>query len=533
MSTTITSDRPRTDVPWQAPAAPAVDVDASAVDAVAVDVAATPAAPAPRTMPRLLWPVVVVAAVGATVASVVGFGLSYRALATAAEGWGFGEWGSKAFPIGIDGAILGFYAYHLYLVWKRMPKPLLLAAAHLMTAVTIALNVVAAAGPRTSLWDAFAADPGRLISHGAMPIVFVITVETVRHQISRTARLEVGAVGDGVPASRWVLSPVRSARLFRQMKLWETTYAEAVALEQEREVYRVLLDKEFAAVGGWRKAPSDKRLPFKLAKYGLGVDEALARPQEAAEAERLRKEREAEAAEAAELAAEQRAQAREITRLKGRGEVEQTRHLVDAQTGSAQAQALATRAEAEARAEAQARAARRALTAAERLAEDEAEAEETARAAAHRKKAAQDELAAAQAREAAAQSAGRAAELEARAAEDAAAVERATTAKKQAESDRAAAERRAAEDKLSAVQAREAAARIELRAVGLEDEAGLTARARAVRKTARLIITEADWDHTRLPLSAIRTRLGVSESTASEYRLEAADLIRGGYTLPA
>ncbi|MFJ4787599.1 DUF2637 domain-containing protein [Streptomyces sp. NPDC088794] len=103
----------------------------------------------------------------------------------------------------------------------------------------------------------------------------------------------------------------------------------------------------------------------------------------------------------------------------------------------------------------------------------------------------------------------------------------------------AAAERRAADEleaaetrRLSAAEARRRAAETETRALEAEDLARLSPRERDARRVARMILTNGG-DPETVELAVIAGALGVSVSTASDRRREAADLIAGGYTLPA
>lgn len=103
----------------------------------------------------------------------------------------------------------------------------------------------------------------------------------------------------------------------------------------------------------------------------------------------------------------------------------------------------------------------------------------------------------------------------------------------------AAAERRTAEAakaaetaRLDAVETRRRIAETEALAVEAEDHARLTPRERDARRVARMILTDAGGNADQVELAVIADALGVSVSTASERRREAAELIADGYTLP-
>ncbi|MFF2927172.1 hypothetical protein ACFVTP_33010, partial [Streptomyces celluloflavus] len=88
---------------------------------------------------------------------------------------------------------------------------------------------------------------------------------------------------------------------------------------------------------------------------------------------------------------------------------------------------------------------------------------------------------------------------------------------------------RAAEIEHRAAETRRAAAEMERRALEAEDEARLTPSERNDRKIARLVLSEAGGSAEALPLDRIKDVLGVADSTASERRKKAAELIARGY----
>jgi hypothetical protein len=448
------------------------------------------------------------AVVGGGVLAGIGFTGSYSALTQLAYDHHFG-WFSHVFPVGVDAGIVVLLALDLHLIRKGTPWPVLRLLAHLFTAATIVFNASAAAGP-------ISADPIGAAMHGVLPLMFVAAVEAGRRLVIRSAHLAAGRESDGVPLHRWVLAPGASWRMYRRMRLWAIpSYDQAVALERERVVYRVLLDRQY---GDWSKAPSDARLPLTMARYGLSVDEALALPQEAEEAEQLRAERAEVLAVQAQTRAEQRAAAAEIERLRAQAGIQAARYAVDAETGVAEAKARAARAEAEVIADVQIR-----------TAAAGAQVEESADIAEARRRAAASEEAEAETRARVAETEKLAAETEMRAAEArAAAVERdrvaavAEAAKETALADAESARLRAAE-------ARAVAAETELRALEAEDAANLSPKERAARKVARMILADGHGNAEEIELQTIADALGVSRTTASDRRREAADLIAGGY----
>ncbi|MEV5905409.1 DUF2637 domain-containing protein [Streptomyces sp. NPDC052127] len=317
----------------------------------AAEADAVQGAPVPRRrLTQIMWTVAVVAAVAGLGVAGVGFTLSYGALVDAARGWGFGARGSYLFPLGIDGLIIALYSISLVLLWRGMPKPLLLVAAHATTAVTIALNVLAAADSAPAspgVWDVAQTDPGRLLAHAAMPIAYVLLVEAARHLITRTARLESGA---GVlTLTDWLLAPASTWRVWRRAKLHGFTYATVRALERERAVYRVWLQYREEIENGLRDNAVTvlDRLPDLLAPHGVTVKEALKLPDRMRREEQERRTaRERAARELQQQAeAERRAQehadrlarlAAEAEELTAQGEVDRLRARVDGERQAAE-----------------------------------------------------------------------------------------------------------------------------------------------------------------------------------------------------
>ncbi|MER7309946.1 DUF2637 domain-containing protein [Streptomyces griseoluteus] len=457
---------------------------------------------------RTLSGVTGVALFGGIILAAIGFAGSYRALEHLGQDKGFGKF-AYVFPIGLDAGIVVLLALDLLLIRRRTPWPVLRLLAHTFTVGTIWFNASSSGKPITQ--DLVGAG-----MHGVIPLMFIAAVEAGRRLVIRVTALEDGRETTGVPLKRWLLAFPSTFLLWRRKELWDVaTYSEAVAREQSLKVYRVLLERDY---GSARKAPSDMRLPLTMAPYGLTVDEALALPRQHEEREQLLKEAKAEARAAAEVRAAERAAQAEIAALKRQGAVDSTRLEVAAATGQAE-----TRARAE-------------LEAAERTAAVETEAIESATAAEAEARRAAAELTAAEARERAAEIARAAAETERDASETAARAAEAKAreasalalAERRAE-EAAAAKARAAETERAAAEARLHAAEIERRAVEAEDELKLSPRARVARKVARMALAQAAGDVEQLPLQNLADMFGVSTSTASDYRTEAAKLLADGY----
>jgi hypothetical protein len=535
------------------PAAPeALAAGAEAAEAAAADDAErTPTAddkPARRRrLTTIMWVVAGVAALAGLLVAAVGFALSYNALVQAARGWGFGPKGSYAFPIGVDGLIVALYSIALVLAWRRMPKPMLLVAAHATTGVTIVLNILAAADSAPGspgVWQVAQTDPGRLLSHAAMPAAYVLLTEAARHLITRTARLESGE--RGLTLADWLLRFPTTWWVFRTAKTYPMSYADARKMRRDLAIHRVWIQyREEIEAARREAAERDEefsehdtvtvldRLPDLLAPYGVGVEEALALPDRMRREEQQRRDARERAEQMlrhqAEAAARELAHAEKLARLaaeaeeiKAQGEVDALKATVAGEREAAEHRARALASTAGIEADAAARTAERKATEAERRAAEEEQAEESAKAAALKRKAAED-LKAAQLIEA--QNLRRRQEI-------ADAAQRA--ADTEADAQRKA--RQAAEDKAAAAVAehqaaeyRAAVARAELVAVAAEDAARLNDRERNIRRVARLAFIEAGGDAMRLPTARIEQFMGVANSTATGYRDEADKLIRSGY----
>lgn len=489
----------------------------------------------------LMWGLIL----GGLVISTIGFAASYTALRDLALAKGFGAM-SRYVPIGIDVGIVVMYGWDLVLAWRRKPKPMLRWIGHALTFATIAFNASAMGKP-------LLADLVGAGYHAAMPILFIAMVEAARHLVIRTAQVRLGE-SSHVGLHRWLLAPWQTWLLWRRMKLWEMSSHQVVELEKSRKVYRAWLQHKYGKQ--WRKkARAEELLPFTLASYGLGVEEALRLPQEKKEAERAREaaERDLRAAEAAEeesrrIEAERRTAKAAIERRRIAAMVTAADHEIEAETTTAEAEARVATTSAAARAETAAKAAQLAAETELRKAErDAADAERRAVREEEAKKSAVEAEAlaregealrlAAVERKTAAEAAAVAAREEKKSAEEAHAAEEYRLLTTRLARDQKVAEAEAAEAEQRTVQAREEAARAERAAREAEDAARLTPRARDDRRVARMLLaagvtsTSTDpKDKERVSLEEIGAALKVQSSAASKRRQSAYDLILAGYT---
>ncbi|MCX5239786.1 DUF2637 domain-containing protein [Streptomyces prunicolor] len=338
----------------------------------------------------------------------------------------------------------------------------------------------------------------------------------------------------------------RVAEQQRERELEERQEEEALAAQVRAADARILLLAKQAEV-----AEAEEGFDARKSVASVASRSAYAKATAVAEAEERVAVQEAEALESATAAAAQLQAAEDrlaaATKAQQAEQLEAAaaadRHmaaLADQETAAALAEterleAEAARQEKEA---AEARAAalgtkQRALGTEQQLAAEQRQAADQAVENSRRlEAAAETERRAAGTRAAAAETDRRAAETEEANAEarrrTAAIAEEAAVAER-----RAAEEQKAAEtSRLNAVEARRRVAEIEARAVEMEDHARLTPRERDARRVARMILTDGAGDPDAIQLDVIAGALGVSVSTASERRKEAADLIASGYTLP-
>jgi hypothetical protein len=168
-----------------------------------------------------------------------GFVSSFNNLATyaTAHRW---PWG-PALPLGLD---LGIPAL-LLLDWLRS-SVFLRGAAWSLTAWTVFANGAVAGGT-----------PVDKLLHAMMPAVAVVIIEAARHLRGDPARM------DRIRLSRWVLSPLRTPRLWRRMVLWEIrSYSEALVRESAILHARTVLA---AAYGHRTWARTRRHVPPSLA----------------------------------------------------------------------------------------------------------------------------------------------------------------------------------------------------------------------------------------------------------------------------
>jgi hypothetical protein len=444
----------------------------------------------------------IAAVIGGCVMGAIGFSLSFGNLSKAGNTvFGFSVDDGKFFAIGVDVAIVTCLVLDLFMATIRTSWPLLRVLAHLMTVASVYFNAAAFGRIQDNI--------DKALSHGLMPVLFVIGVEAGRRILVHQAALP--ADHDTIPGHRWVLAGPTTWRIFKVMKVWDLPYSEVVTRQRERAIFNAWTEyKAEIAKAGLKEGSEEAlaRLPKKLEPYGMTVDEALALPDRMAREELRRKQEADKRARDLELERERAEHQAAKERLAHRKEMAGLTADLTATEGVAGAQARGAVAEAEARADAQARAAS-SLT-------DAIESREVVEAK-RRAVEAQAGVLEAEARAAEAE-AHKMAALKQTETDKAKAIEAVHRAA-EADAGVAVAQKRAAE-------AREATAQITRRAVEAEDIANFTARQRRVRVVARMILAARPED---VDLAAIEQAIGVSMSTASTTKAEALALIQAGY----
>jgi hypothetical protein len=212
-----------------------------------------PAAERPA-VPKLTFPEVWLAAVGALAAAAVGaLGLysSFDAVSLAAARWGFSN--PHTLPIAIDIAIPVFTLANLLLIRLDMALGWVRFVPWALTLVTCWLNI--AAGHSLSA----------KVAHGTMPLLWVVFSEIGAHVYAVRIGAVTGRRMDKIRWSRWLLAPLSTFALWRRMALWEvTSYSDALACERERLLARAELHERYGVIA-WRwKTPRRERVMLRM-----------------------------------------------------------------------------------------------------------------------------------------------------------------------------------------------------------------------------------------------------------------------------
>ena len=176
----------------------------------------------------------------------------------------FGASSAWIAPVGIDIGILVLLGWDLLAEFLAMPWPVLRWVAWAFIGGTVYLNVAAAHG-----------NPVGSVMHAAMPSLFIVATEGIRHLVRQLTGLANGTRIEGIPLARWLLAPHSSFILWRHMVLWHvTSYHDGLRLEYDRVLAISRLQETY---GRWRwrwKAPLRERLALRMApaETALGSD---------------------------------------------------------------------------------------------------------------------------------------------------------------------------------------------------------------------------------------------------------------------
>ena len=166
----------------------------------------------------------------------------------------FGASSAWIAPVGIDIGILVLLGWDLLAEFLAMPWPVLRWVAWTFIGGTVYLNVAAAHG-----------NPVGSVMHAAMPSLFIVATEGIRHLARQLTGLANGTRIEGIPLARWLLAPRSSFTLYRHMVLWHvTSYHDGLRLEYDRMLAISRLQETY---GRWRwrwKAPLRERLALRI-----------------------------------------------------------------------------------------------------------------------------------------------------------------------------------------------------------------------------------------------------------------------------
>lgn len=189
-------------------------------------------------------------AVGGAMIGVVGFSVSFASVSQAAAP--YLGWASWTLPTLVDLGIFVLSGLALFLEMHEISSRWIRTIPTALAGFTVYLNT---AEQPTVFGKA---------AHAAGPLLWIAVVEIATYTVRRLVGLASGAAMEKVRASRWLLAPVSTFRLWRRMRLWEITdYRVAVGREHERSASRALLRQWYGL--GWKaKAPRGERLAVRL-----------------------------------------------------------------------------------------------------------------------------------------------------------------------------------------------------------------------------------------------------------------------------
>lgn len=189
-------------------------------------------------------------ALGGALIGVVGFSVSFWSVAQAARP--VLGWAAWTLPTLVDLGIFVLSGLSLFLELHEISSRWIRLIPSGLAAFTVYLNT---AQQHTLFGKA---------AHSAGPALWIAVVEIATFTVRRLVGLAAGTVMEKVRASRWLLAPASTFRLWRRMRLWELNdYREAIGREHERSASAALLRQWYGR--GWRaKAPRAQRLAVRL-----------------------------------------------------------------------------------------------------------------------------------------------------------------------------------------------------------------------------------------------------------------------------
>ncbi|HEY3872841.1 MAG TPA: DUF2637 domain-containing protein [Actinocrinis sp.] len=248
--------------PWQAPALDGnVSVPAFPAGPRPHPVTAAPAAgadPAEQSVEPLGGGWMTVAVVIGVMAALIALGgmvLSFRAVSSEMIP-AFGPRWSWLVPVVVDLTVFVFSGVDLVLARMDMGHPLARLTVYGATAGTVYLNANATG------------DLVGRVAHVLMPSIWVVFIELMRHVVRRQTNLATGSRREPIPASRWLVSPWPTLKLWRRMILWRlNSYPRALAAERQRLSAIAAARAVHGRSWRWRVDPL-LRLQISLAEVG-------------------------------------------------------------------------------------------------------------------------------------------------------------------------------------------------------------------------------------------------------------------------
>lgn len=199
--------------------------------------------------------VTVVIGVMAALIALGGMVLSFRAVSVEMVP-SFGSRWSWMVPIVVDLTVFVFSGVDLVLARMDMSHPLARWTVYGATAGTVYLN-----------YNAGGSLPGR-VAHVLMPSIWVVFIELMRHVVRRQTNLATGSRREPIPATRWMVSPWPTLKLWRRMVLWRiNSYPRALAQEKARLGAIAAAREVYGRNWRWKISPL-VRLQIELGEAG-------------------------------------------------------------------------------------------------------------------------------------------------------------------------------------------------------------------------------------------------------------------------